>query len=213
MNCDGVFDILTRGPFPSGHETDESVEAHLAGCRECQRLAEALRPAVALIQESIDAEESRDLPGYWGETCFEERRRHEPAWSAAVQTGVATWQRATVRLRSSFANSGWPLVAAALAGVALAVGLREDGLRTPDRASVSAGAPVAAIAAAAITDPLTECSRLLLSNLRGEPTAQRLALAHGACCSDCHSEKRSAELQLEKRVAAIVATNCGQCHN
>ena len=46
MNCDQVFDILTRGPFPTGTACDEPLEAHLDECPECHRLAEALRPAL-----------------------------------------------------------------------------------------------------------------------------------------------------------------------
>ena len=46
MNCDQVFDILTRGPFPTGTSCDTPVEAHLNTCAECRRLAEALRPAL-----------------------------------------------------------------------------------------------------------------------------------------------------------------------
>ena len=65
MNCDQVFDILTRGPFPTGTPCDAGVEAHLDACGECRRLAEALRPALELFQEAIGPEESRDLPGYW----------------------------------------------------------------------------------------------------------------------------------------------------
>jgi hypothetical protein len=67
MNCDQVFDILTRGPFPTGDASDRDVERHLDGCYECARLAEALRPALDLLHESIPAEEGRDLPGYWGD--------------------------------------------------------------------------------------------------------------------------------------------------
>lgn len=67
MNCDTVFDVLTRGPFPTGSRQDAAVEAHLARCPGCHRLAEALRPALELFQEAIPAEETRDLPGYWGE--------------------------------------------------------------------------------------------------------------------------------------------------
>lgn len=67
MNCDGVFDILTRGPFPSGDDHDDaSVERHLRACHDCRQLAEALRPAVDLFHESVEAEEGRDLPGYRG---------------------------------------------------------------------------------------------------------------------------------------------------
>ncbi|HVU87819.1 MAG TPA: hypothetical protein VHD36_10900 [Pirellulales bacterium] len=104
MTCDDVFDILTRGPFPSGAaDDDDQVERHLARCAECRRLATALRPAVELFQESIEPDETSALPGYRGrvalpgaedllETC-EERSNDEsqglfaagwrPAWIRA----------------------------------------------------------------------------------------------------------------------------------
>ncbi len=67
MDCDQVFMILTRGPFPTGETTDELVEAHLETCGDCWRLAEALRPAMEVFQEAVPPAESRDLPGYWGD--------------------------------------------------------------------------------------------------------------------------------------------------
>jgi hypothetical protein len=67
MDCDRVFMILTRGPFPTGEPWDEEVEAHLESCSDCWRLAEALRPAMEIFQEAVPPAESRDLPGYWGD--------------------------------------------------------------------------------------------------------------------------------------------------
>ncbi len=67
MDCDQVFMILTRGPFPTGAPSDEQVEAHLETCGDCWRLAEALRPALEVFQEAVPPAESRDLPGYWGD--------------------------------------------------------------------------------------------------------------------------------------------------
>ena len=67
MNCNQVFNILTRGPFPSGEPTDASVEIHLATCSGCRRLAEALRPALEVFQEAVGPDECSALPGYWGE--------------------------------------------------------------------------------------------------------------------------------------------------
>ena len=67
MDCDQVFMILTRGPFPTGDASDERVEAHLETCTDCWRLAEALRPAIEVFQEAVPPAESRDLPGYWGD--------------------------------------------------------------------------------------------------------------------------------------------------
>jgi hypothetical protein len=67
MDCDQVFMILTRGPFPTGEIWDEEVETHLETCAECWRLAEALRPALEVFQEAVPPAEGRDLPGYWGD--------------------------------------------------------------------------------------------------------------------------------------------------
>lgn len=67
MDCNAVFNILTRGPFPSGAPEDQQVERHLETCHDCWRLAEALRPAADLFHESISPAESRTLPGYWGD--------------------------------------------------------------------------------------------------------------------------------------------------
>lgn len=68
MDCDQVFNTLTRGPFPSGNPDDALVEEHLETCIECWRLAEALRPADDIFQEAVPPAESRNLPGYWGDT-------------------------------------------------------------------------------------------------------------------------------------------------
>jgi len=67
MDCDQVFMILTRGPFPTGNPWDEEVECHLETCADCWRLAEALRPAVEVFQEAVPPTEGRDLPGYRGD--------------------------------------------------------------------------------------------------------------------------------------------------
>jgi hypothetical protein len=67
MDCDQVFKILTCGPFPTGEPWDEQVEAHLETCADCWRLAEALRPALEVVQEAIPPAEGRNLPGYWGD--------------------------------------------------------------------------------------------------------------------------------------------------
>jgi len=86
MNCDLVFEILTRGPFPAGQPTDASVELHLRSCYECRQLAEALRPATTLIHEAID-EPDDSLPGYRGELPVMAAR--PTAVAAAVEAAIA----------------------------------------------------------------------------------------------------------------------------
>jgi hypothetical protein len=66
MNCDQVFDVLTRGPFPTGAASDAAVERHLRACHECRELAEALQPAVELLHEAISPDEASGLPEYSG---------------------------------------------------------------------------------------------------------------------------------------------------
>jgi hypothetical protein len=85
MDCDHVFVILTRGPFPTGDLSDEDVEAHLEVCGDCWRLAEALRPALEVFQEAVPPAESRDLPGYWGD-------------ARPTGTAVSPWSRSHTRL-------------------------------------------------------------------------------------------------------------------
>lgn len=91
MDCDQVFMILTRGPFPTGALTDEQVEDHLEACAECWRLAEALRPADEVFQEAVPAIESRDLPGYWGDA--------RPARAAVAQLANSTARVSAARAR------------------------------------------------------------------------------------------------------------------
>jgi hypothetical protein len=67
MNCDQVFDALTRGPFPAGEREDALVELHLRGCHGCRQLAEALRPSLGLIHESLAGEQWHELPRYRGD--------------------------------------------------------------------------------------------------------------------------------------------------
>lgn len=67
LNCDQVFDVLTQGPFPRGESDDIHVEMHLRCCHECRCLAEALRPAVGVLHESLNDFETPSLPGYSGQ--------------------------------------------------------------------------------------------------------------------------------------------------
>jgi hypothetical protein len=91
MDCDRVFMILTRGPFPTGEPWDEEVETHLEFCTDCWRLAEALRPALEVCQEAVPPAESRDLPGYWGDA------RPSPLMAETTRSASRTALAAGVR--------------------------------------------------------------------------------------------------------------------
>ncbi len=97
MDCDQVFMILTRGPFPTGEAWDEQVEAHLESCTDCWRLAEALRPALEVFQEAVPPAESRELPGYWGDARPAGRRSqpdHAGTAYSASDSGHRPWRAA-----------------------------------------------------------------------------------------------------------------------
>ena len=124
MNCDQVFDILTRGPFPTGDRSDRAVELHLGECPECQRLANALRPAIELFQEAISGDEGRELPGYWG-GMIDESEEFQPAGRLTQVTRrlPAALHRRIDRSRrwvsAQTGGNGLRFVAAMLIGVAL----------------------------------------------------------------------------------------------
>lgn len=94
MNCDEVFFVLTRGPFPSGHPDDVRVETHLELCPECWRFAQALRPAMEIVQEAVPAVEGRELPGYWGDS-------RPPVAALSEVSDLATRTVVAARLRTA----------------------------------------------------------------------------------------------------------------
>jgi hypothetical protein len=131
MDCDQVFMILTRGPFPTGEPTDEYVEDHLEACGDCWRLAEALRPAHEVFQEAVPPYEGRDLPGYWGD-ARPASSSVSPLTSTAARISPTMGQRTVVpaygpqprvRPTSNWLSELLPVVAMASALTAVVVGL------------------------------------------------------------------------------------------
>jgi len=101
MNCDQVFSVLTRGPFPTGAPSDLAVEDHLERCADCWRIAEALRPAHDVFEESIPAWEGRDLPGYWGD-AQPAHAAYSQVQQAALRTAVLPSRKRQVASAGSF---------------------------------------------------------------------------------------------------------------
>jgi hypothetical protein len=125
MDCDQVFMILTRGPFPTGEQSDELVEAHLEACGNCWRMAEALRPAQEIFQEAVSAAEGRDLPGYWGDArptpaVTAQLTRLAPLVTASRRRSPAS---ARVSLSPSAREGRWTNVLAAALATALSAGV------------------------------------------------------------------------------------------
>lgn len=228
MNCDQVFDILTRGPFPTGTPCDAGVEAHLCACPECRRLAEALRPALELFQEAVGPEESRDLPGYW---CAVATDRMPPIVTDAknAQPRVVVPRRAgRVGVRGSFsAWAAWRLAAALALGVTL-------GSLLNTRSVVDGFSVVPPIGKGAAAAPSSDddrpgrltaqykelaflpaaCFRLQPSPARRdsvttEQSLARVDLAHHECCTNCHTAGSDT---APKHATLAVSQTCLACH-
>lgn len=231
--CDEVFDILTRGPFPTGAPSDGIVESHLTQCDACRQLAEALRPAVELFQEAVTPEESRTLPAYWGEstsnlTPWLSIEKIAPSQVAQRTRRAARPGARTRRLPpfSSFSlRPAARLAAALLLGMALAGLLRQLGSAGDDFQL--------ATAAPSETDGKT---RWLLAE-RGaqwfernqlseqciaDASGPRLVAAPGgnrsavgsielACCSSCHVASGSVR-RMTSRATSTLVTACRACH-
>ncbi|MGD9723877.1 MAG: hypothetical protein AB7O59_20945 [Pirellulales bacterium] len=229
MNCDQVFDVLTRGPFPTGTACDTPVEAHLRVCPECRRLAEALRPALELFQEAVSPEESRDLPGYW---CSVGAERSQPLVSYAKEvepSRPAVRPLPPVTVTKSFsAASAWGLAAALALGVTLgsmlstrwsldgfsAMPPRETGgviVRAADddgpRFTASEHKLLAALPAAACNRHQPKpAPRHTVGNQQVLSTAE---LGQMACCTECHNANSDS---VPDFATATVRQSCQICH-
>ncbi len=233
MNCDQVFDILTRGPFPTGQQCDASVERHLSHCAGCRRLAEALQPALELIQESVEPEEGRNLPTYWGALLDD---AGEESMSTTPEVGSRSRRADSLSpLRSSPRGGLWPTlggIAAAIA-VGLMIGAPLGPFQLPEPlvtrpAGTIADAPAESrgqqISTLALAEGLT-LSDLSLACLSSEhvtawmPTIDhqadgnvslaQLQWSELACCTECH---RSGGPAAAPRLAAKIAMSCQHCH-
>jgi hypothetical protein len=239
MNCDYVFDILTRGPFPSGGADDDGVERHLAACHGCRELAEALRPAVELLHESVSGDEGDSLPGYRGALRPETARLD--LWTS-VAVAAESSDEHSVQARSSQATStswqGWKTVAryatAALAGVLLAAAIGMAGWPWNRDAASPASRHGAATMMAAPYQPDAEGLRTLVALNLPEVCFPRKVVLHdragsassgststdgtvdGAaseavlCCTECHYSGSAHRPPPE--AVATVQMQCHVCH-
>ena len=232
MNCDQVFDILTRGPFPTGQECDQWVEKHLSRCRDCRRLAEALQPALELFEESVTPEEGRNLPAYWGALLD----------GAGEETLATTYRAGRSRKRvvalspPQSRRRGWVavgrLAAAVVVGVLLGAALGQieviDHKPPTPLAELAAAsgdlkidstptlAAVAGLDFLGLTPACLTSTRSESSGQRLHPTgdvaaaAARIQLADLACCTECH---RSGGGGIASRPAvAKITMSCHLCH-
>jgi len=232
INCDQVFDVLTRGPFPTGAPVDDAVERHLRACHECRQLAEALRPAVALMHEAVAADQAVDLPEYQGALPWtrpqrrrlsvvrlaeppERERRAEPVAPPKPPTSIE-------RRQPQWLSAG-RLIAASLliAGLGFWFGgaLSSPILVSPQPSIQAAaeGVPSASglLKLASLKLPAA-CIPLTHQALSVDHAAQIATdLANGSldalhCCTECHYA--GAKQASTTHLAAVAQRNCQVCH-
>jgi hypothetical protein len=225
IHCDEVFDILTRGPFPTGAPSDGIVESHLNHCETCRQLAEALRPAIELLQEAIAPEECGGLPRYGGAAADSTTWFERDAAPLKTKRAVAGGRGSAAATRSQPTALPWRsaarFTAAACIGLALAGMLRQ--LVVSRDSFRDAAQPVAV---AAYWRPGTDgrqwaahqgLSDRCLQELDGFTVAAAPAASNNdddilqlACCLTCHSAGHD-RLLPATRVRGFVQA-CQACH-
>jgi len=238
LNCDQVFEVLTRGPFPTGEPEDEAVERHLRACHECRQLAEALRPAVALLHEAIASDDAMALPEYQGALPWRRPQRRAKLSIARLSRDEIETKcnaRRDVSLRNSvFSPAMMTLRVVAASLLAFAIGAllfavswaperddhgRLNGLfaNTVSRGDRDLGIPTANgllhLAKSELPAPCLPLSHRPISAEHADEIAAALengTLASIQCCTECH--RAGVKQPASARLIAATEQNCQACH-
>ncbi|HEX7448097.1 MAG TPA: hypothetical protein VF306_11160 [Pirellulales bacterium] len=225
IHCDEVFDILTRGPFPTGAPSDGIVEAHLNHCQSCRELAEALRPAMELLQEAISPEESDSLPRYagtaqpraqWGDHSQAPLKTQSPITRPVARAAAGPRPAAD----ASHWRSAARFAAAACIGLAVAGMLRQITLSHGGAPPSPAAVACAANWHAALSGGEWVEKQKLREGCRDVISGYTLAVPSGGaragdvmqltCCWGCHDAHRGQTLSAERVGGFVLA--CQACH-
>src|SRR4051812_18327410 len=240
LNCDQVFEVLTRGPFPTGEPEDEAVERHLRACHECRQLAEALRPAVALLHESISTDDAMELPEYQGALPWRRPQRRSRLSIARLSREELADAKCNTRQRDvSLRSTNWSaaimalrVVAASLLAFAIGALLfavswtperdnrgQRDGLfaAADFRRDHDLGIPTGnGLLQLAKLDLPFACLPLLHRPISIEHAGQIAAALEGGslanirCCTECH--RAGVKQPASPRLIAVTEQNCQACH-
>ena len=228
LNCDQVFEVLTRGPFPTGEPEDVAVEQHLRACHECRQLAEALRPAISLMHEAVAADEALGLPEYQGSLPWKRPRKRRLSMARLVPptNEKPNPQSQTVHLpprRLESVNIVRVIAAAILCsalgllGVAMLSSDDRNELAVAQPSPQPDGIPASKdlLRLAALKLPAA-CLPLTYQPLSAEHASQiAAALADGSyaslrCCTECH--RAGEELGTSRNLAFVTQQACQACH-
>lgn len=230
MNCDQVFDVLTRGPFPSGASHDADIELHLEACHDCRQLADALRPAVDMFHEAVPHDEYDDLPGYRG-SLRESEAQSLPLAVATMLDRASAEASATCERRRKVTSemSSWRLTAACLLVLALAGLLWSVNSNSHDD-WVFKGSNVPRpeqVQFQPDADGLLQLAKLELSDdcvpgphqgqfgattSAGDPNDEGFQTQHFVCCTHCHHAAYSQSQPSPPHTISVAMAACTACH-
>lgn len=203
VDCDQVFDVLTRGPFPSGDSDDADVELHVRCCHDCRQLAEALRPAVGLIHETLLADESDQLPHYLGEFST----NLAAPWLAGEHLPKRSDLRRR-RLRQVF--GGFIVAAASMVLIVSAVGVwtrSNQAAKNPHGVQQSLGM----VAWSDATERRLLDLGVPEACVRPSPSIEHADQHRHVCCTQCHGESQVDNREFSYSFQKLVAA-CLTCH-
>jgi hypothetical protein len=225
VSCDHVFDCLTRGPFPSGGPDDDAVERHLEVCHECRQLAEALRPAVALMHEALPESEAAELPSYGAASADDGLcERADGALAARIRQIM---DRQEVQPRRITSQERWlsALRFTAAAVLLAALGTLLSGVFwqiKPGERQLAIVPPSVRAGHQPTAEGLLHLASLKLPQicLPGMPTpvvdadsspiGPVIGAAH-VCCTRCHAAGKEGAVLTQRTVAAL-QQSCVACH-
>jgi hypothetical protein len=215
---------LTRGPFPSGGREDEAVQRHLEACHECRQLAEALRPAVALLHEALPVGEQADLPSYGaGDEDEGLCQRADGALAARIRTSM---DRQEVQPRPVTSQETWLLAVRFLAGSVLTLALgtllagvfwQNQGQQQMVIRPVIVDKNHQPTAEGLVRLAALNLPKVCLPGMPGDDdsalsnTQPRGGSASHACCTRCHAAGKEGAVLTQRTIAAL-QQSCMACH-
>jgi len=221
MNCDQVFEVLTRGPFPTGADSDQAVEHHLRCCHDCRELAEALQPAVELLHEAIGPEEASGLPEYQGVLANLDHRVAVAEASRPTPLSVRRLApiQAAPRRPSTLASVARFAAALVLLGALASLfwGVISTSKQTAvSRERIPARLDQAGLLTLASLNLPAECfprEALLTIGTSAVPAAPTAAINQEAlrCCTECHNAATAQRAVWN--LAATMHRSCVACHS
>ena len=200
LDCEQVFDVLTRQPFPSGSAHDYAVELHLQGCHECRQMAEALRPVAELLHETLDDEQRNGLPSYDGEREVELTSRIMQQVSLVEVRPPQRWFSSGQLSAALAVVIVATITVSSMAWQQIAEANKDKGL-TSNSVLMSKTIQLAALK---VSD---EC---LLPEGDSSDPATRFESTRYQCCTSCHSESQENAVPAE---AVLRNGGCFVCHD